>query len=129
MILGFNLRFVEPIHEGIKIHTIRVDKTKRWKPGIIIHFANGVRTKNYTQFHKGKCISTQAIEIRNVFRKTDFDTYTFVRRDVYIDGRLLSTDEIWQLALNDGFDNPEDFFKWFNQDFKGKIIHWTDFRY
>lgn len=129
MILGFNLRFLEPIKKGTKIHTIREDKTGRWKPGMTIHFASGVRTKNYVQFHEGKCFSTQQIEIRNIFRKTDFNTYTICRHDVRVDGRSLLDEEIEKLAKNDGFNGLDDFFGWFNQGFKGKIIHWTEFRY
>lgn len=37
--------------------------------------------------------------------------------------------EMLQLAQNDGFDTIEDFFAYFNEDFYGKIIHWTDLRY
>lgn len=28
-----------------------------------------------------------------------------------------------------GFDSVKDFFRYFNKDFKGKIIHWTDLKY
>ena len=34
-----------------------------------------------------------------------------------------------ELAKNDGFESVEDFFAYFNKDFKGKIIHWTDLQY
>ncbi len=54
---------------------------------------------------------------------------------VRIDGKNIFTidhfitDEMNQLALNDGFDNVQDFFVYFNEDFTGKIIHWTDLKY
>lgn len=48
---------------------------------------------------------------------------------VYVDGRQLSYSEIEELAVNDGFDSAEDFFKWFKKDFRGWIIHWTDKKY
>jgi hypothetical protein len=38
-------------------------------------------------------------------------------------------EEMIRLARNDGFDSVEDFFSFFPEDFKGKIIHWTDLRY
>jgi len=38
-------------------------------------------------------------------------------------------DYLKTLARNDGFESVDDFFKWFNADFQGKIIHWTDFKY
>ena len=48
---------------------------------------------------------------------------------IYIDGFALSRKEVKQLAINDGFDNVSDFHNYFNEDFIGKIIHWTDFKY
>lgn len=33
------------------------------------------------------------------------------------------------LAKNDGFSGVKEFFEWFSEDFKGKIIHWTDLKY
>ena len=120
MILGFNKRFPQPILDKIKKHTIREDKHNRWKAEGIIHMATGVRTKNYNCFYKCKCTGTQIIEIANT---------PGYPRAVWIDNRLIDTDEITKLAHNDGFKSIDDFFEWFNKDFQGKIIHWTDFRY
>lgn len=36
---------------------------------------------------------------------------------------------VLELAVNDGFDSDEMFFKWFDKDFDGWLIHWTDKRY
>ncbi|MFA7326296.1 MAG: ASCH domain-containing protein [Candidatus Kapaibacterium sp.] len=119
MILGFKKQFIEPIKNGTKIHTIREDKPGRWKAGNIIHFATGIRTKEYNQFHEGKCKSTQKIVI----------SYSHPRPCIYIDDKVFWDFEAEKVALNDGFDSLEDFFKWFNKDFTGKIIHWTDYKY
>jgi hypothetical protein len=48
---------------------------------------------------------------------------------VQIDGRLLNEKEVQEFAYNDGFDRVDDFEVWFNEDFYGKIIHWTEKRY
>lgn len=132
MILGFKERFVSKIAEGSKIHTIREDAHERWKPGMTIHFATGVRTKNYKQFMECKCCGVQAIEIKYL----SIDEYPLVLRPmVYIDNHLIydpatnHDNGIDQLAENDGFDCVDDFFDWFSSDFKGKIIHWTYLRY
>ena len=126
MILGFKKQFVQPIFNGRKIHTIREDKGGRWAIGKKIHFATGVRTKNYHQFKTGLCYRTQTIEIRYDNKDSDYPA-------VIIDGwthRVYHRpNKILQVAMNDGFKNLNDFFKWFNSDFKGKIIHWTDFIY
>jgi len=123
-----------------KLHSIREDKHNRWKPGMIIHHSFGVRTKNYRCFAKSKCVAVQAIEIEEMIMCDSFKCYVCVETTklnevltrvfkVKIDERLLYTSEIESLAKNDGFDTTEDFFKWFNGNFKGKIIHWTDLKY
>lgn len=119
MVLSFKEQFKEPIIEGNKIHSIREDKTNRWKAGNKIHFATGVRTKNYNCFKEGVCIRTQKIEFSHKHRMPY----------VSIDNKILSSYEAEDLAKKDGFDTLEDFFKWFGKDFKGKIIHWTGFIY
>ena len=122
MILGFKKQFVSKILRGEKIHTIREDPNDRWKPDREIHFATGVRTKNYEQFHHGYCYSVERIEIR-------YDNKSFVP-EIYIEKELLSCmEDHLDLARNDGFEGLQDFYNWFDKPFKGKIIHWTDLKY
>ena len=110
-----------------KIHTIR--KSKRIKPGTILHMAYGVRTKFYEQFNIDipeleKCVSTQEIIIKWFYPFEDWsDTL------IYIDGRIITNDVVQELAKNDGFNNAKDFFDYFIENFEGQIIHWTDFKY
>lgn len=117
MVLGFKKQFVKKIKDGSKIHTIRVDKHNRWKEGSTIHFATGVRTKKYKQFIGGQCLGVQKIYIDNE------------QTVVSVDGQRLTFAGIERLAKNDGFDSVEDFFKWFGDNFSGKIIHWTALKY
>ena len=121
MILGFKEQFVEKIKSGQKIHTIREDKNRRWQKGKKIHFATGVRTKNYNQFKEGECKSIQVVHI------TPFDRSISIGAN----GRLnrLDLKNNTMFAKYDGFDNEEEFWKWFDKPFWGVIIHWTDFVY
>ena len=134
MILSFKKQFKQPIVDGTKIHTIREDTPNRWKAGDKIHFATGVRTKNYECFKEGECKLVQRIEIKH--------HHTFV--EIKIDGNPygeIQTNKIqYQLALadmyniltfirNDGFSRVDDFLAFFHTDFTGKIIHWTDLTY
>ena len=143
MVLGFEPQFVEPILDGTKIHTIREDKHNRWKPGMKIHFATGVRIKNYHQFKTAVCVSVQEIRInwRDIFidGKSLNHIIPFIHvgytkllegnsLKMYIPNEMISINE-YRLATNDGFESIDDFRKWFNKDFTGKIIHWTDFKY
>ncbi len=109
--------FEKKITTGIKLHTIRWDEKNRWKAGQKIHFSTGSRTNQYNCFKEGVCTGTQRIEIKD--------------RNICVDDRELSQDEIHRLAQNDGFDSMDDFWAWFDQysPFVGKIVHWTETRY
>lgn len=132
MVLGFNKQFVDKILKGTKIHTIRKDKNRRWRSGNDIHFATGLRTKDYKQFHKGKCSKVDEIEIiwNHPFR-ADFNSSSCVMVDgkgyfsVIVNNRRLRYSEICQLAKNDGFSDVNEFADWFNLSFKGRIIYWS----
>lgn len=111
-----------------KRHTIRAGE--RWKAGMKIHMAVGVRTKKYFQFNGDgigldRVVSTQKIQIKYENSNSDFPS-------IYIDGRKFSifvnedVPVLERLALNDGFDSFGKFLDWFSSDFSGQIIHWTD---
>ena len=126
MILGFKPQFVDKILNGTKIHSIRVDQHHRWRIGRQIHLATGVRTKNYKQFSDKLCTGTQKIVI-TFYRCNENDV-------VVIDGKKLTKNEKGWLAFSDGFVDYLEFRTWFlNQskqdDFVGRIIHWTGKRY
>lgn len=124
MLTTYKAEFVPKILDGSKIHTIREDKHNRYKVGVTLHQWKGnprnVRNDPY-HFATAKCESTQQILI--LFKNA-------LRVEVLVDNRYLNPVEIEELAKNDGFTSSYELFKWFNfEDFKGKIIHWTDKRY
>lgn len=113
-----------------KLHSIR--KVKRWKPGNSIQMATGVRTKKYFQFNGGGigldvCKSVQ--DIRIVHSQFDGDKGLAKGRWVFIDDIEIGDFWLHELAVNDGFKDADEFFAWFNEDFEGQIIHWTDYEY
>lgn len=134
MLLGFKPTFEVPILTGRKIHTIREDKHRRWRAGVNITFATGVRTKNYNCFKKGKCTGFQNIKMR-------WQGTRFIMAIDYVIMVDFNTAAAWcqynnngfeflkRFAANDGFSTVEDFFKWFDKDFAGVLIHWTNFKY
>jgi len=139
MVLGFKTQingkptgFPEKILAGTKIHSIRAGN--RWKPGMLIHPATGVRTKHYKQITAGTLtvISVQDIEIR--FNEM-FSTVVIIDGLFGYESSMIQDRQVLQnLAANDGFDCFEDFAKAFQsihpgEIFKGQIIHWTDYRY
>lgn len=128
MILSFKKHFVPKIEDGSKKHTIREDKPNRWKHGNKIHFATGVRTKHYNNFKQGSCTGVQPIKIDPKSKTVTIDVLTG-----YMIGdkpMTIHPSKMEDFAKNDGFDSLEDFWKWFDEPFSGKIIHWTQgFRY
>jgi hypothetical protein len=122
MILGFKEQFKPLILSGQKIHTIRQDFNDRWIEGLKIHFATGVRTDKYNCFKTGICTGIQKIQIKPL---TETIIFMIDNKPVYFPEKY----EREIIAKNDGFNSIQDFFKWFNKDFDGKIIYWTDFKY
>jgi hypothetical protein len=126
MVIGFKPQFEPKIQAGTKIHTIREDAHDRWRAGMKMHMATGVRTKNYRCFETKECTGVQEIYI---CRNSDYLEQTIVK----VDGKVLTQNEVQQLAWGDGFSCLIDFWQWFafkeSNPFKGKIIHWTDKRY
>ncbi|WP_379963976.1 hypothetical protein [Epilithonimonas sp. UC225_85] len=107
-----------------KLHTIRKDEKNRWKPGNLIDFFINARTKDMFRFApRIKVLSTQQIKIFH--QKNSLENSAFV----YMDDKRMREKQIETLAINDGFESVESFFEYFNEDFTGKIIHWTDLKY
>lgn len=126
-------KYVQP-----KIHTIREDKKDRWKVGNKIHFVIDNRTKFRFQFAPVlKVKSVQKIEIRHSKKPATIGYERGTRSVVLIDDvEFFDTvmgqkgwDDMKKFAQNDGFNSVDDFFKYFNSNFVGKIIHWTSFSY
>ncbi len=108
-----------------KLHTIREDKKNRWKTDVMIDFYINVRQKNMFRFApRIPVVSTQEVEIvyDAVFGKN-------LHPKIIIDGKRLDKYLVDDFAQNDGFDTIEDFLDYFDKDYKGIIIHWTDLRY
>jgi hypothetical protein len=128
MICGFKKHFVPKIHAGIKKHTMR--KGTRWKVGMSIQMATGVRTKNYNCFKEAVCKHIQSVEIK--WKTVDKGTVGECKAvQVFIDGRNVTNDSqtIDMLVACDGFDSRKEFFEWFNESETYQLIHWTDLEY
>lgn len=140
-----NMDKLDEVFFNPKLHTIREDKHDRWKAGRSIQMVyRGAGYKIKSHFNKdipqlAKCVSVQIIEIQYLTEKEQEEMrgMTYYDPMIKIDGKPLFNTTT--LAENDGFtDDPVSkkmefasgkFLKWFNKDFKGKIIHWTDLRY
>ena len=91
---------------------------------MLIHYIINNRTKNRFQF-------APVMPVLNI-QKIGIEHQFLGDPKVSIDNRLLNADEKEILAKNDGFNNADDLFAWFNRDYScrtTKIIHWTNLKY
>ncbi len=120
-----------------KIHTIRNESfdrqgiMPRWIQGVsVIHFATGIRTKNYICFGTAVCAYVSEIKLYQNVPESPIN--------IYVDEKHVGDVELF--ARNDGFDNYEAFHNWFSpviqqamKDdepcYKGILIHWTNYKY
>jgi hypothetical protein len=110
-----------------KKHTIREDKKDRWQFGYLIDFFINTRTVNMFRFApRINVVRVQKIEI--IYNEEICESLG-PEPAILVDGVCLNIFQIEKLAENDGFDSVVDFFNYFNTDFTGKLIHWTDLKY
>lgn len=114
-----------------KIHTIRKDAFNRWRVNMIIHFVINNRTPKRFQFAPLlPVLSIQQIKIHYIgFPSSGYKIRVLIDNNLFYQEGSPVDRGMLQLAINDGFNSVEDFFKYFSSDFEGKIIHWTDFEY
>lgn len=131
-----------------KIHTIRKDVSDKLKKGDVIRPVINLNTPQEFQFATNIEIKgIQSIEI-NYDRKKDLQPIitidgksikpigceTPVRKNnrLYADELKAAQeydDFFSDFYLNCGFDHAEDFIRFFPENYKGKIIHFTNFKY
>jgi len=121
-----------------KLHTIRA--SKRIKEGMNLSLRNWIGKpyrSGQKEFASAKCISTQDIKIEWENHGVGNNGKEMIAPVVWIEGEMFyapfwgegSKENLNRLAVNDGFNCGDDFLKWFNKDFEGQIIHWTELRY
>ena len=109
-----------------KLHTIREDAKDRWERGTTIDFfINNTKPNMFRFAPRIPVVSVQKIEIEKLCDSGIwYQDFIVLVDDVY-----QNVNDIISIAQNDGFDNVQDFFAYFNEDFKGKLIHWTNLKY
>ena len=117
MILTFQKRFVQPILNGTKFHTIRADKHNRWNIGMKIQFWCGNPrnpSKQPYQFAEGIVKEIMPIWIYPERDGININ-YIYILRDI---------NELNSFARRDGFRDWEDMKTFFPDNFEGKLIIW-----
>jgi hypothetical protein len=109
-----------------KKHTIRLDDKNKWKLGNKIHSKVwSDKPYNSKTIAFAPIINVRLIQEIEISYPTEFMNDCIIK----VDGRKLTSEEMQLLAWNDGFSNLLSFYLYFKEDFKGKIIHWTNTKY
>lgn len=120
---NFMKRFVNPIRNGEKTHTIRRRRARRLTvPGDSLMLYTGMRTPEAFMFAAGICTKVEPV----VIFPWEGNVLVADERGAW---QRLNIEELRALALADGFDNAPEFFDFFKRykrmcldDFE--IIHW-----
>jgi hypothetical protein len=113
---NFQKRFVPMILSLEKSHTIRRRRRYPTKVGDRLYLYTGMRTKQAVKFAEATCSRVQPLVI-----------YLY-RHDIWIDDqndgrcRWMSVDELDNLAMRDGFESRKDFFWFFLQTYKRRVL-------
>lgn len=126
ILCGF-LKDEQTKHFQPKLHTIRRKRSdinslaKEWSVGENIQFCTSLISGGELPFGlETNCVLLQ--EISMVWNDNKIP-------DIRIDGRILTSAEVHELAINDGFETLDDFLNYFATDFSGILVHWTTFKY
>lgn len=122
---------IVPYHHP-KLHTIREDKNNRWKVGTKIDFFINARQKNMYRF--APVLPVVRIQNFEIVYETSFYRkrypVVFINNVMFYDAvGHINEYKMLDFVNSDGFDTIEDFFDYFDKDYVGKIIHWTDLEY
>lgn len=121
-----------------KVHTIRRDKLDKWSDLETIHLTLLNKfSKRYKIAPGIKCQGKQAIEFKyyedenGKVCKVSIESVPFgcVIWNNGFEHEPIITGHLQELAENDGFNNVDELFSYFDQDFKGYLIHWTPYKY
>ena len=126
------IKFDGTINHKPKLHTIREDKNSRWKVGTKIDFFINARQKNMYRF--APVLPVVRIQNFEIVYETSFyrkrHPVVFINNVMFYDAVGHRNEyKMLDFVNSDGFDTIEDFFDYFDKDYVGKIIHWTDLEY
>lgn len=131
-LLNFQGRFVDPIENDLKHHTLRNFRKYPIHPGDTLYLYTGLRTANSRKLGEAKCI-----EVRHVIIKKDSIALRMqltlaedgenVNTHYKVD-RFFTIDELNAFAISDGFSDWNDMKKWWTTThglpWNGQMIKW-----
>lgn len=121
--------FTIPNDSGFKPKHTTIRKGKRWKVGDL--FSPRVWDTNINQKsgRSGPYHSNQIVVMEDLLIKKVWDFEITKRGDFVLNDDIIPIGKVMEIAINDGFDTLDDFYRWFNlklgESFSGQIICWN----
>jgi len=118
-------------NECLKVHHITLSSPLKMNTKSKIHFKKWEGKPGYSKTHKIApgigYVCHQKIKI--AWTKIESEQIKRSYCEVWIDGKRINQLQMNRLAFNEGFSNVDEFFKKFNQNFEGYVLHWTNTKY
>lgn len=118
-VLNFQKRFAPLIESGEKRQTIRAIRKDGKNPRVnqVLFLYTGMRTKGCRKLGEEVCRQSWPVYMD----KQDNGII-----DIFINGDVLKSEQVEQLAKEDGFESVDDFFSFFEDriPFRGYLIKW-----
>ena len=115
MNINYKKEMERALANGVKLHTIRQ------KPIAVGTMMNHI-VYPYHKIERRCVLSNFCTATQNISIDPD-------ARVIFVDGKEQSKSDMERLAKNDGFKTMDDFWTFFNVQYKGMIIHWTTTKY
>ena len=126
---GWSTEFVEKVLTGSKKHTIRKRGKRKFRIGMELQLATGVRTKSYKQFAKAYVSDIKRLTVSNwnAFHPQIMDEEIpynggYITVEINGWGNYLKKADIEALAKADGFDSLDQFVQWFDLNKGAHIV-------
>lgn len=122
-VIMFQDRFADKVRDGSKIHTIRLPRKRPIKRGDKLSLRRWIgKAYRSKQEVLKECVCESALPLSLL--QEDGKCYVVFGKDSW----NLSTQEINQLAIDDGFSGPAEMLQWFQDThglpFHGTLIQW-----
>ena len=118
---NFQRQFVDKVRSGVKEQTIRRRRKNPTKAGDLLYLYTGMRTKQCELIGKYLCVGVRRVQIN------------MRPPQVWVNGLRLADEYLAKFVTWDGFDNAEEFFKFFERyprevlENELEVIYWRPY--
>jgi hypothetical protein len=131
VVISFKKEFADNVRNGSKCRTTRIDKSDRYKPGILLHLYSGLRQRYKTELLRvGKLTDTWLVDI-DTYLCTIMVHIHYTEYEKQIIEQFMPFTMLQLHARLEGFIDSEEMFDWFRNRYGNvklynvKILEWS----